>query len=302
MRPMTSLFGDDDLPAPDPGPAADRPIARRVFSYGGGTQSNAALVLAARGEIDFPTFLWANVGDDSEHPRTPWYVREVAMPYAAAHGIELLELRREYADGRAYRTIYEAEMDLSRRWFNIPFRGAQGQPLKRQCTASWKIEVIGRWLKRNGCSADYPAVVGIGFSVDEIERAKTPAGSSDRRNPEQVKNYPLLSLGLYRPDCERLIADAGLPPPGKSSCYFCPFHSADAWVDLKREEPVLFRKAVRLEEVANEKLVARGRGDRPVYLTRYGRPLDEAVEDLERQAGLFAPGGPETCDEGHCFT
>lgn len=299
---MTSLFDDAEPTAPEPPPPTPG-VVRSVFSYGGGTQSNAALVLAATGVIDYPTFLWANVGDDSEHPKTPRYVREVAMPYAAAHGIELLELRREYADGRAYRTIYEAEMDPTRLWFNIPFRGAQGQPLKRQCTSSWKIEVIGRWLKRNGCSKDAPARVGIGFSVDEMERAKTPAGMADRRNPEQVKDYPLLTLGLYRDDCERLIADAGLPPPGKSSCYFCPFHDKDAWIALKREEPVLFRKAARIEEVANEKLAARGRASRPVFLTRYGRPLEEAVEDLERQGSIFDPSGPgEACDSGHCFT
>lgn len=40
----------------------------RVFSYGGGVQSTAALVLAAQGRIDFPAFVFANVGEDSEHP------------------------------------------------------------------------------------------------------------------------------------------------------------------------------------------------------------------------------------------
>jgi hypothetical protein len=30
----------------------------RVFSYGGGVQSTAALVLAAQGVIDYHTFLW----------------------------------------------------------------------------------------------------------------------------------------------------------------------------------------------------------------------------------------------------
>jgi hypothetical protein len=43
-------------------------MALRFFSYGGGVQSTAALVLAAQGKIDYPVFLFANVGDDSEHP------------------------------------------------------------------------------------------------------------------------------------------------------------------------------------------------------------------------------------------
>ena len=70
-----------------------------VVSYGGGVQSTALLVLAAQGEIDYRTFLFANVGDDSEHPASLRYVREVAAPYAAAHGIELAELQRTWKRG-----------------------------------------------------------------------------------------------------------------------------------------------------------------------------------------------------------
>jgi 3'-phosphoadenosine 5'-phosphosulfate sulfotransferase (PAPS reductase)/FAD synthetase len=50
----------------------------RAFAYGGGVHSTAALVLAAAGRIDFPVFLFANVGDDSEHPATLRYVRDLA--------------------------------------------------------------------------------------------------------------------------------------------------------------------------------------------------------------------------------
>ncbi len=69
-------------------------MALRTFSYGGGVQSTAALVLAAERRIDFPVFLFANVGDDSESPESLVYVHDVAMPFAAAHGIDLIELRR----------------------------------------------------------------------------------------------------------------------------------------------------------------------------------------------------------------
>ncbi|MHB9859083.1 hypothetical protein [Streptomyces sp. YIM S03343] len=43
-------------------------------------------MLAARGEIDFRSFLFANVGDESEHPATLAYAREIAIPYAAGGG------------------------------------------------------------------------------------------------------------------------------------------------------------------------------------------------------------------------
>lgn len=69
------------------------------FSYGGGVQSTAALALAAQGIIDFPVFLFCNVGDDSENPETLTYVHDVAMPYAREHGIEVIELQKVLRSG-----------------------------------------------------------------------------------------------------------------------------------------------------------------------------------------------------------
>ncbi len=56
--------------------------AKRIVSYGGGVQSTALMVLAARGRIDFRTFVFANVGDDSEHPATLAYIAGHAAPFA----------------------------------------------------------------------------------------------------------------------------------------------------------------------------------------------------------------------------
>lgn len=103
----------------------------RAFSFGGGVQSTAALVLAAQGRIDFPVFLFSNVGDDSEHPATLRYVREVAMPYAAAHGIQLEELHRLVRGER--RTLMQ-QLQGSARSLDIPVRMANGAPGNRNCT------------------------------------------------------------------------------------------------------------------------------------------------------------------------
>ena len=77
----------------------------RVIAYGAGVQSTSLLVLAAQRQVDFPVFLFANVGDDSEHPATLQYLRCVAMPYAAAHGIVIREPRRLRRDGTV-ETLY----------------------------------------------------------------------------------------------------------------------------------------------------------------------------------------------------
>lgn len=95
-------------------------MSLRTFSYGGGHQSTAGLILAAQGKIDYPVFLFANVGDDSEHPATLDFVHNVAMPYAAAHGIELHELHRERRDG-SRETLHGRPMPRKSACYFCPF-------------------------------------------------------------------------------------------------------------------------------------------------------------------------------------
>ncbi|MFD7434816.1 hypothetical protein [Streptomyces sp. NPDC059861] len=135
--------------------------AVKSFSFGGGVQSTAALVLAATGELDYRTFLMANVGDDSEHPATLAYLRQYAIPYAQAHGLELVVLDRVMKRSGEVRTLYQ---DLTRdgsRSLQIPVRMSNGAPGTRSCTAQFKIKVVGDELKRRGATKDAPATVGI---------------------------------------------------------------------------------------------------------------------------------------------
>lgn len=269
----------------------------RSFSYGGGVQSTAALVLAAQGRIEFPLFLFANVGDDSEHPKTLAYVENYARPFAAEHGIELVTLERVMVRTGQPRTLYQ---DLTRegsKSLKIPVRMSNGAPGTRSCTATYKIQVVARELKRRGASAKAPATIGIGISVDEIHRANTR-----RQEPHERITYPLLDLGLRRADCVRVIQDAGLPVPPKSSCWFCPFHRIETWHEMRRSEPELFEQSCDLEDLLNRRRDALGKDH--VYLTRYNMPLRRAVRDGVEILPGFDEFDPATgaCDSGYCFT
>lgn len=241
----------------------------RSVSFGGGVQSTALLVLAAQGRIDFPLFLMANVGDDSENPATLRYVEQHARPYAASHGIELVVLDRIKRDGTT-ETLWGRLTREGSRSLPIPVRMSNGAPGTRSCTADFKIKVIGKELKRRGATAETPATIGIGISVDEIHRA-----NNRRVEPHEQIVYPLLDLGLRRTDCARIIREAGLPVPPKSSCYFCPFHRPETWQDMRREQPEEFEKACQLEDLLNERRDELGKDH--VYLTRFARPLREAI-------------------------
>jgi hypothetical protein len=270
-------------------------VTLRVFSYGGGVQSTACLVLAAQREIDYPTFLFANTGDDSEHPDTIRYVRDVAVPWAAERGVDVVELARRRQKGdRAgeVETLYGRLTRPGSRSIGIPVRmGGDGAPGTRSCTTDFKIRVIARWLREHGATEADPAHTGIGISLDEIHRLNS-------RKPEgnQVLEYPLIDRLVTRQDCMNLIERAGLPVPPKSACFFCPFHTLEAWRRLRRETPDLFDRAVHLERLMNERRRELGKDE--VYLHRSARPLDDVVGD-DQQLVLDVD---DTCESGFCMT
>jgi hypothetical protein len=294
----------------------DPPTELRSISYGGGVQSTALLVLAAQGCIDFPLFVFSNVGDDSERAATLRYVEEYAKPYAAEHGIELAEVQRVRRDGTV-ETLHGRLTRPGSRSLPIPVRMSNGAPGTRSCTADFKIKVVGKELKRRGatagrlctahradpasvkckgrrCVEPRIATIGIGISVDEITRANNRI-----TEPHERIVYPLLDLGLRRIDCMRIIREAGLPVPPKSSCYFCPFHRPETWHDQRRDEPELFEKSCQLEELLNERRDELGKDH--VYLTRFNKPLRQAIPDGVDLLPIFDEADG-LCDSGWCMT
>jgi hypothetical protein len=263
----------------------------RTFSFGGGVQSTAVLALQALGRLPDPydVFLFANVGDDSEDPRTLDYYHKHHVPFAKEHDIELIELYRVMKDG-SVETIWNRLLSPGLSQIPIPVRMSNGAPATRGCTSDFKIRVIRRWQRKNGSCREDPAITGLGISIDEFERAREDSGFDD-----QILEYPLLQLDMSRKDCFDVIKEAGLPDPPKSACFFCPFHNKETWRRLKIERRDLFDKSVYLEQEINKKRDAAGK-DR-VWLTRYAKPLDEAVEDQL----TFDFEGPD-CDSGYCFT
>jgi hypothetical protein len=265
----------------------------RVFSFGGGVQSTAALVLSAHGTLAYDTFLFANTGDDSENPDTLAYVRGIALPYAEANGLHLAELHRVLNHGPRRGQIETLYRQLTRpgsKSIPIPMRLAKGAPGRRLCTETFKLDVIRYWIDdHTSASSATPVEVGVGITTDEIGRMRT-----DQPVANQRRTYPLIDLRLTREDCARVIASAGLPLPPKSACYFCPFHRVGEWAWQAEHRPDLFEKAARLETLLNRRRAELGRDT--VYLHSRRLPLRDAV----RVGGSTAV--EDGCDSGHCMT
>jgi hypothetical protein len=266
----------------------------RIISYGGGVQSTALCVLATQGKIGkVDGALFANVGSDSEHPATITYVREVMIPWASEHGLVVHELHRVRRDGTP-ETLMQNLTRPESRSIPIPVRMENGAPGTRQCTDVFKIKVVRRWLRDNGVTKKQPATVLVGFSTDEMQRV-----NNRRLSPYEIPEHPLLNLGLNREACKSVIRNAGLPIPGKSACYFCPFHRPTEWSRLRRDEPALFIKSVALERLLNERRDRLGKDH--VYLSGFGKSLDDAIAETPPELP-FDEIGSQSCDEGYCWT
>ncbi|HEY3260307.1 MAG TPA: hypothetical protein VGJ95_08565 [Pseudonocardiaceae bacterium] len=81
--------------------------------------------------------------------------------------------------------------------------------------------------------------------------------------------------------------------------WFCPFRRPQTWAETRRDRPAIFHRACALEDLLNQRRRALGKD--PVYLTRFNRPLRQAV--TVAQATLPGLGGDDAlCDNGACFT
>jgi hypothetical protein len=249
-------------------------------------------VLAAQNRIPYRTFVFANVGDKAESPDTIKYIAEVLKPYAAEHGIEWVDVQRQRRDGTPV-DLYE-ELHRPIRSIDIPVRMSNGAPGNRNCTVEFKIKPIAKWIKRNAPTC----TLGKGISTDEPHRA-TPSRESDG----YTSAYPLIELGVSRSDCLRIVREAGLPQPPKSSCWFCPYKTTDQWITMRREKPELFAATAELERMLNRKRAEIGKD--AVYVSGVGArkalPITEAIPD---QLGLFPEWIDEQdgCESGYCMT
>lgn len=252
----------------------------RAFSFGGGVQSMAVLVLQAQGKLSYDVNLFSNVGNDSENPETLDYFYKIALPYAVENKLRLEEINRKTNNGE---TLYQRTLREDRT-IGIPVRMPNGAPGNRSCTKDFKRSVVRQWLGKGN------HIVALGISWDESQRMRSDSGYKNITN-----EYPLIDLRLTRNDCIKVIESAGLSIPPKSSCWFCPFKKISQWQDDRQHRPELFWASVNLESLCNDKRESLGRDH--VFLTSKGVPLDRAVGDQ-----LFLLEQDDTCESGYCMT
>jgi len=262
----------------------------KIFSYGGGVQSTAALVLQTQGKLEFDKFVFANVGDDSENPETLKYFREVALPFAKKNNVDIVEVRKTTRgkEETLLNYMYRIEKGIA-----IPLRmNGNGAPGNRTCTNNFKIYQIEKYVKSLGVKK---YIAGLGISTDEIHRARSEEWTQTiYKNLEVKRTYPLIKLNISRKDCKAIIKNVGLPIPPKSACWFCPFTRHLEWVEMRMQNPERFEKVVEIEKMMQEKRKKINKD--PVWYHPSLKPLEVAVGLQENFFDEL-----DNCESGYCM-
>jgi len=115
----------------------------------------------------------------------------------------------------------------------------------KSCSEKWKRRPYVRFCNENSL---WPVTTYKGYDAGEAYRVKQ---YSDHR---ETVEHPLVDWDFDRMDCVKIIIDAGLPLPPKSSCFFCPSMKRDEIYNLQRQAPAQFAAALRMEDNAKPNL------------------------------------------------
>lgn len=215
-----------------------------VVNFGGGTNSTALLVGLYERGIRPDLILFADTGD--EKPNTYQHLWELPKWLQSVRFPPLIILRRKIRRGKNKGKVFTLEEECYANK-TLPSRafGYSG------CSVKWKAQVVDSALRRAYRAhikggGSIRRMIGIDFG--ELTRAKW------QPTPPFEWEYPLIDWRWKRKECVAAIERAGMKPPGKSACFYCPSSKKTEVVDLLEQHPELYERAVAIERMARPHL------------------------------------------------
>lgn len=277
-RPQLGLFGAVDVPV--------------IVAWGAGVDSTAMIIELWRRGMKISMVLFADTG--SEKTETYRFI-PIFAAWMKARGIPFAIVRYEpkrFKNFPAYRTLDENALTNG----TLP-----GISLGMgSCSIKWKQEPQNAWVRSylpavEAWAAGEKVIKLIGYDSSPADNRRVNARNGVHEDDHYIYRYPLRDWGYTRVDCERIIAEAGLPAVVKSACFMCAAarpHEIDALplAQLRRIVLMEARAAPRLR--TSEGLWrstvkgCRGATPRPGSMTVYirDRGLLPAEEIAEIQA------------------
>ena len=240
-----------------------------IVSFGGGTNSAALLVGLYKHNIPVDLITFADTG--AEHPHTYDFLQHMNK-WLAERGMPQITVVHN-VDRNGNRFSLEMECLRSHTLPSIAYG-------HKRCSHKHKIGPQQKFCNhyppcREVWQRGEKVHRYIGYDAGEWKRYEKSLEHNEA-DKKYINHYPLIELWHWsRSDCMREIAAAGLPQPGKSSCFFCPSMKRQEILDLKAQYPELFQRAVALEENALPYLKSvKGLGRNFSWKDRYGNETE----------------------------
>jgi hypothetical protein len=252
-----------------------------LAAWGAGLDSTAMLVeLVSRGEpVDQVLFADTGAEKPDTYASVPLFRR-----WLGARGVpsEVVRYRpSNFKNWPPYHTLTE----------NLLTNGTlPGVAFGRgTCSQKWKVAPQHAWAKTwppaiAAWARGEKVVKLIGFDCSRADDRRY-AEAARRDDPLYHHRYPLREWGWTRADCARRIADAGLPPPPKSACFFCTASRPD---EVRSLPSAQLRLIVLIEARARPRLRnVEGLWRRAVAGRRGSMPRPGSMSAFIRSEGLL---------------
>ena len=207
-----------------------------IASYGGGTNSTAMLIECVNRGIDVDLILFADTG--GEKPLTYQYVKTFSK-WLVDNGMPEITIVKKAGNGETLEEncIRMKSLPSIAYGFKTCSQKYKVQPQDKYCN-NWQP---AKELWKSG----QKITKLIGFDADESHRAR------EWEDEKYINQYPLVEWDMGRDECIKTISEAGLCPPGKSACYFCPSSKPSEIRQLAKNNPELMARAIAMEENAS---------------------------------------------------
>ena len=207
-------------------------------SFGGGTNSTAMLIgMHERGvRPDFITF--ADTG--GEKPHTYRHIEDVQKWLEKVQFPAIVIVKKVDKNG----DILTLEDNcLQQKMLPSLAYGFKG------CSQKYKIAPQDKYFNNlPEAKAEFKAgrklIKMIGYDAGEERRATITDDG------KYIYEYPLIEWDWSRDDCVAAITRAGIPQPGKSSCFFCPANKESEIREINSLYPDLMERAIKMERGA----------------------------------------------------
>jgi hypothetical protein len=256
-----------------------------VISFGAGVQSTAMVYMALHGDLSWPDAVI--FADTQSEPAAVYDNVKRVRATCELKGLPFHEITAGNLMDDVLAAIGTPEVDRIGQppFFVLDVQGGNREGrLWRKCTTEYKIEPLKKKAREllgvaRAMKGKHEIRQWLGITTDEIQRMKFSA-------PPYLRKYPLIEKRMSRNDCVNWLSQHGYEIPSKSACVMCPFRSSAYWLELQRNAPDDWDRAIRFDaDLRSNGLLPGVRN--PAYVHRSCQPLSDVVFQDERQMDLF---------------